>query len=115
MKFNEKMKLLRKANDLTQAEFAQAIGISRGNLSGLELGKVKPTQVLINYLSLMFSIDKEKLINDNDNDNDFWVFAHSASMLSSILEKYTQLTPIHRKFVEKQINDLLLMQESTCK
>lgn len=48
MHFMEKLKLIRNAKNLTQAEFANAIGISRGNLSGLELGKVSPTPLLIN-------------------------------------------------------------------
>ena len=43
MIFANKLKLIRKTNNLTQAEFAQSIGISRENLSGFELGKVSPT------------------------------------------------------------------------
>ncbi|NFR74510.1 helix-turn-helix transcriptional regulator, partial [Clostridium botulinum] len=35
MKFPEKLKLIRKANNLTQADFANSIGISRGNLANI--------------------------------------------------------------------------------
>lgn len=68
MHFMEKLKLIRNAKNLTQAEFANAIGISRGNLSGLELGKVSPTPLLINCLSLMFGVDKEWLLDDDNED-----------------------------------------------
>lgn len=68
MHFTEKIKLIRTAKNLTQAEFANAIGISRGNLSGLELGKVSPTPLLINCLSLMFGVDKKWLIDDDNED-----------------------------------------------
>ena len=55
MTFANKLKLIRKTNNLTQSEFAESIGISRGNLSGLELGKVSPTPLLINCVSLMYN------------------------------------------------------------
>ena len=48
MNFTDKLKLIRKTNEMTQAEFAESIGISRGNLANIERGIVKPTQVFIN-------------------------------------------------------------------
>ena len=45
MTFANKLKLIRKTNNLTQAEFAESIGISRENLYGFELGKVSPTHI----------------------------------------------------------------------
>lgn len=110
MTFAEKLKLLRKANNLTQAEFADSIGISRGNLSGLELGKVEPTQVLINCVSLMYNIDKNWLTDESNND--LSALNGSTNMLSLITEKYEQLDDKYKKFVENQINELLSMQEN---
>lgn len=116
MKFHEKLRLIRKANNLTQAEIAEAIGISRGNLSGLELGKVNPTQVLINCISLKFNIDKKWLLDESNND--LSVLNNSANIMTLIIEKYDQLAPAYKKFVENQINELLAMQrdadDSTC-
>lgn len=108
MVFAEKLKLIRKANNLTQAEFADSIGISRGNLSGLELGKVKPTQVFINCVSLMYNIDKRWLIDDSDEN--LSALNGSTNMLTLITEKYKQLDDKYKKFVENQINELLTMQ-----
>ncbi len=45
MTFANKLKLIRKTNNLTQTAFAESIGISRENLSGFELGKVSPTHI----------------------------------------------------------------------
>ncbi|RPF42072.1 transcriptional regulator with XRE-family HTH domain [Hydrogenoanaerobacterium saccharovorans] len=108
MTFSEKLKLIRKANNLTQADFANYIGISRGNLANIELGNVQPTQVFINCVSLMFNIDKNWLLDDNNND--LSALNGSTNMLSLIMEKYEQLDDKYKKFVETQINQLLEMQ-----
>ncbi|HID0769607.1 TPA: helix-turn-helix domain-containing protein [Clostridium botulinum] len=108
MKFPEKLKLIRKANNLTQADFANSIGISRGNLANIELGKVEPTQVFINCVSLMYNIDKNWLLDDNNND--LSALNGSTNILSLIMDKYEQLDDKYKKFVENQINQLLELQ-----
>lgn len=65
MKTHEKIKLIRSAKKMTQEEFAQEIGISRANLNNIELGKVNPTKLFINYVSLKFGISKDWLMNDD--------------------------------------------------
>lgn len=108
MIFADKLKLLRKANNLTQAKFADSIGISRGNLSGLELGKVTPTPLLINCVSLTYNIDKDWL-TDDDNE-DLGALNGSTNMAALIAEKYELLDDNYKKFVENQILQLLEMQ-----
>ena len=109
MVFSEKLKLIRKAHNLTQSDFANSIGISRGNLSGLELGKVTPTPVLINCLSLMYNIDKNWLIDDSNDD--LSALNGSTNIVALIAEKYEQLDDEYKKFVENQINQLLELQK----
>lgn len=108
MLFSEKLKLLRKKNNLTQAEFANSIGISRANLSGLELGKVTPTLVLINCISLMYHVDKDWLLDDNNSDLSY--LNDSGSLLNMIMDKYEKLDDDYKRFVENQINQLLELQ-----
>lgn len=109
MTFADKLKLIRKANNLTQAEFAESIGISRGNLSGLELGKVAPTSLFINCVSLTYNIDKKWLLDDSNND--LSALNGSTNMASLIAEKYAELDDKYKKFVEDQIIQLLEMQK----
>ncbi|MFT4107181.1 MAG: helix-turn-helix transcriptional regulator [Lacrimispora sp.] len=111
MKFVDKLKLIRKANNMTQADFAASIGISRGNLANIELGNVAPTSMFINCVSLMFHIDKNWLMDDSNDD--LSVLNGSTNMLSLIMDKYELLNDQHKKFVENQINELLKMQENT--
>ena len=108
MNFSEKLKLIRKANKLTQADFANSIGISRGNLANIELGRVEPTQLFINCVSLMYNIDKKWLLDDSNSD--LSALNGSTNILSLIMEKYDKLNPKYKKFVENQINQLLELQ-----
>ena len=108
MNLVEKLKLIRKTNNLTQAEFANSIGISRGNLANIELGKVAPTQVFINCVSLMYNIDRNWLTDDSNND--LSVLNGSTNLVALIMDKYEQLDDDYKKFVENQINQLLELQ-----
>jgi len=111
MKFHEKLKLIRKVNNLTQAEFGDAIGISRGNLSALELGKIEPTRVFINCVALTFHIDKNWLLDDSNSD--LSALASPVKTPSVIMGRYERLTAPYQKLIENQINELLLIQGDT--
>lgn len=108
MNFADKLKLIRKSNNLTQAEFSNSIGVSRGNLANIELGKVEPTQVFINCVALMYNVDKTWLTDDTNND--LSVLNGSTNLLALIMDKYEQLDDDFKKFVENQINQLLELQ-----
>lgn len=109
MTFSEKLKLIRKSNNLTQAKFASSIGVSRANLANIELGNVSPTAVFINCVSLMYNVDKHWLVDDNNND--LSPLNTSTNMLTLIMDKYKQLDSKYKKFVENQINQLLELQK----
>lgn len=108
MTFADKLKLIRNANHLTQAQFANSIGISRGNLSSLEHSKVKPTQLLINCVSLTYNIDKNWLTDDANDD--LSPLNGAINVAALIAEKYGQLDNKYKKFVENQIIQLLEIQ-----
>jgi transcriptional regulator with XRE-family HTH domain len=110
MNTSEKIKLIRKANNLTQAEFANSIGISRGNLANIERGNVVATPIFINCVSLLYNIDKNWLIDDTNDDLSF--LNSSVNMQTLITEKYEQLDDKYKKFVENQINQLLDIQNT---
>ena len=47
---NERLKKLRKSLDLTQQEFADKIGIARGNIGAYEVGKNAPSDAVISLI-----------------------------------------------------------------
>lgn len=52
----ERIKTLRKANDMTQKEFSEAIGVSRSTLAGYETGKIEPSLNVIFKMANQFDI-----------------------------------------------------------
>lgn len=111
MKISEKLKIIRKVNNLTQKEFADRLGISRSNLSSIEQGVVNPTELFINCVCLMFKVDKNWLIDDSIEDLSGIQNCNDLKYL--IANKYDKLTDEYKKFIEKQINELLLIQNKT--
>lgn len=109
MFFPEKLKLVRKAHGLTQAEFADSIGVSRGNLANIEVGKVEPTQVFINCVALTYHIDKAWLTDDSNDD--LGALNPSTNMSNIIATRYDMLDDKYKEFVAKQINELLSIQK----
>lgn len=108
MKINEKIKIIRKINNLTQQEFAKKLGISRSNISSIEQGVVTPTPLLINCLCLMFDVKKEWLIDDTNDDLSGLKNSNDLNLL--IADNYEKLNDTFKKFIENQINELLNIQ-----
>lgn len=105
----EKLKLVRTSSQMTQEQFAKAIGISRGNLANIELGKVLPTPLFINCVCLMFDVSKEWLTDDNNNDIN--ALNQSTNSVNLILSQYEKLDDKYKEFVATQISQLLELQD----
>lgn len=67
MKFNEKLKELRKEKGLTQEELASKIYVSRTLISKYESGTIIPTKDNIEKLALFFNVDKSDLMSKEAN------------------------------------------------
>lgn len=107
----EKIKQIRIANELTQEKMAEAIGISRPNLSGIERGVVQPTPVVVNCVSLLFGIPKTWLVNEKDEKLD--VIKGTTNLIQLIQDKYEKLRPEYKLLVEDLINRLLEIQNNS--
>ena len=57
----EKIKNLRASLKLTQADFANAIGVSKASVGAYENGKAKPSEKVIDRICETFKIDRETL------------------------------------------------------
>lgn len=57
MIIRDKIKIIRKSLGLTQAEFAQPLGVSGGQISAIELGRSKPSDTLTNFLRRHYNIN----------------------------------------------------------
>lgn len=60
---HERLKLLRKQLRLTQQEFADKLGISRGNIAAYEVAKNAPSDAVILLICRYFNVNEEWLRN----------------------------------------------------
>ena len=58
---NERLKKLRKELDMTQQEFADRIGISRGNIGAYEVGKNAISNAVISLIFREFNVNEKWL------------------------------------------------------
>jgi transcriptional regulator with XRE-family HTH domain len=61
--FGERIKQVRKQMKLSQAEFANNLGISRAHVSKLEIGQAVPSRQLLNLISQIYLIRVEWLVD----------------------------------------------------
>lgn len=80
---SDRIKSLRKSEQLTQKEFAKRILISQSYLSGLENGNEVPTNKLIKLICLEFGVN-ENWLNDGIGDMYDVVYENEKSVLATV-------------------------------
>ena len=63
----DRIKEIRKAHGLSQAAFGDKLGVSRDVINNLELGRVVPTDLIINMICAKFGVD-ENWLRTGDGD-----------------------------------------------
>lgn len=66
MLFSERLKKIRKACGLSQAEVAQALGVERTTYTYYELGQHEPNIARIKDIAKLFNMDVAALLGEND-------------------------------------------------
>ena len=61
----ERIKTLRKANDMTQKEFSEIIGVSRSTLAGYETDKIEPSLNVISRMANTFDLSPAYFLRNN--------------------------------------------------
>ena len=114
MNIADKIKMIRKNNNLSQQKFSDLIGVSRSYTNNIEKGLANPTPIFINCVAYTFGVDKKWLTDDSiDEVNDM---RKDTDRVALIMENYEKLDDSYKRFVEKQIVDLLeLQKENKCK
>lgn len=64
---NTRIKTLRKTLKLTQQEFADKLKFSRTTISSFESGAKVPSEKTLEYICIIFGVNKEWLINGTGN------------------------------------------------
>jgi putative transcriptional regulator len=61
---NNRLKVLRAENDLTQAQLAEALGVSRQTINAIEKGKFDPSLPLAFKAARLFKLPIESIFQD---------------------------------------------------
>ncbi len=69
MTLGERIKFVRKSNNLNQSDFAKLLGISQTHVSKIEKNIENPSTTLLILISYMFAIDIEWLKDDKGTSN----------------------------------------------
>jgi len=109
MKLYEKLKLLRHVVNLSQADFAAQIGVSRGHIANIERGVVEPTPLFINCVCMMYRVDRRWLLDDAMEDISYL----NASMGHSkkFMDTYLKLNRNHQLLLQLRADELLAIQQ----
>jgi transcriptional regulator with XRE-family HTH domain len=67
MKFNDRLRELRKGNGLTQDEFSKQSGLTRSAISMYERGEREPNFETLEKLADFFNVDMNYLLGKSDN------------------------------------------------
>lgn len=112
MKFNEKIKVLRKSANMNQQELADKIHIHVTHLSKMENGHLLPSIDIVQRLMKVFAVSADSLLNDSESG---LVDIQSNELNQQILlinqldedEKNALIKIINSMLTKKRMKDLL--------
>ena len=70
MPFDSKLKELRKQNNLTQAELAEALGLKRATVTQYEGGRISPSKDVLMKVANYFRVSVDDLVGQSGNSED---------------------------------------------
>lgn len=103
--FGRKLKVLREARGLNQAELARALGVSRETVSYYEVRASNPTAELVSKVAAFFNVEPGELISEESQRKSSK--PGPASKLEMQLDKIQKLPPKKQKVVSEMLDMLL--------
>lgn len=103
MKFNEKIKALRKNMNMSQQDLASKLHIHVTHLSKMENGHLTPSIDIVQRMMKVFAVSADQLLNDNQNS----VVDIQNHELNEQLALISQLDEDEKNALVKIINSML--------
>ena len=112
MKFNEKIKTLRKGSNMSQQELAEKLHIHVTHLSKMENGHLSPSIDIVQRLMKVFAVSADQLLNDDENsvvDIQNHEFNEQLALINQLDEdeKNALIKIINSMLTKKRMKDLL--------
>jgi transcriptional regulator with XRE-family HTH domain len=105
---NRRIKLIREALDMTQAAFSRIISLSNGYLAGVETEKRRVNDRLVKLICSSFMVNEQWL---RTGAGDMFAPA-SDEMFLKLASFFRELSPKYRRYILKEIQLLLEIQDS---
>lgn len=107
MEINNRLKIIRKELNLTQAEFGEKIGLTQSYVANLENSKRELSIKLIKSICSIFNIQENWLITGTGD-----MFTPKKNLSSNIIDTFKELKPEFQEYIIRQINELLIIQNN---
>jgi transcriptional regulator with XRE-family HTH domain len=103
MKFNQKIKVLRKGADMSQQDLAEKLHIHVTHLSKMENGHLMPSIDIVQRLMKVFNVSADQLLNEDENS----VIDIQDKEVNEQISLINQLDEDERNALFKIINSML--------
>ena len=112
MTANKRLALIRKTLKLTQREFAEKISVATGFVASMEIGDRKVNPRIMKLVSAVFNVNLQWLetgkgeMFSTDTEGKM-SFTDTEKEIKEIISLYRKLNPFFRKFITRQLLDLV--------
>jgi len=95
--------MVRKTQKLTQREFAKKISVATGFIASMEIGARKVNPRIMKLVSSLFNINLQWL----ETGEGEMFYTDTEKEVEEIISLYKQLNPFFKKFILRQLHDLI--------
>jgi transcriptional regulator with XRE-family HTH domain len=103
MTVNERLAQVRKTLKLTQREFAEKISVATGFVASMEIGDRKLNPRIMKLVSSIFNVNFQWF----ETGEGEMFYADMEREIEEIISLYKRLNPFFRKFILRQLYDLV--------
>jgi transcriptional regulator with XRE-family HTH domain len=103
MTVNERLALARKTLKLTQRELAEKISVTTGFIASMEIGDRKVNPRIMKLVSSIYNVNLQWL----ETGEGEMFYSNTEKEIEEIISLYKRLNPFFRKFIMRQLHDLI--------
>jgi len=103
MTVNQRLTLARKTLNLTQRDFAEKISVATGYISSMEIGNRKVNPRVMKLVSVIFNVNIKWL----ETGEGEMFYTDTEKEIEEIIGLYKRLDPFFKKFIIRQLHDLI--------
>ena len=103
MTTNERFALARKTLKLTQREFAEKLSVATGFVASMEIGDRKVNPRIMKLVSSIYNVN----LNWLETGEGEMFYTETEKEIEEIISLYKRLHPFFKKFIVRQLRDLI--------